>query len=128
MTVRRPASGLEEDAEVLVEQDVGVEHDRAPGHLPRAVDLAQHVLAATGEELMIRIQASSRGSRSRRFPRIDQGEAAARKIPDIAGCELSAGDTGGRRDLRIEGLDRSAFTTATGDDLSVMDGRRFVER
>src|ERR1700730_10824927 len=49
-------SDLEEHAEVLVEQDVGVEHDRAPPHLPRAVHLAQQILAATGEELMIRLQ------------------------------------------------------------------------
>src|SRR6266446_2280200 len=47
---------LEEDAEVLVEQDVGVEHDRAAPHLPRAVHLAQQILAATGEKLMIRLQ------------------------------------------------------------------------
>src|SRR5689334_11291815 len=47
---------LEEDAEVLVEQDVGVEDDRAPGHFPRALYIAQHILAATGEELMIRLQ------------------------------------------------------------------------
>src|SRR6266700_2233760 len=32
---------LEEDAQVLVEEDVGVEHDRAPGHLPCAIHLAQ---------------------------------------------------------------------------------------
>src|ERR1700738_3531418 len=50
------SSDLEEDAEVLVEQDVGVEHDRAPPHLPRAVHLPQHVLAATGEELMIGLE------------------------------------------------------------------------
>src|SRR6266478_2502496 len=47
---------LEEDAEVLVEEDVGVEHDRAPGHLPCAIHLAQQILAAAGEELMIRLQ------------------------------------------------------------------------
>ena len=47
---------LEKHAEVFVEQDVGVEPDRAPSHLPRAVHLPQHVLAATGEELMIRLQ------------------------------------------------------------------------
>src|SRR6266571_1254041 len=51
-----PRITLEEDAEVLVEEDVGVEDDRAPGHLPRAVRLAQHILAATGKELMIRLQ------------------------------------------------------------------------
>ena len=47
---------LEEDAEVLVEEDVGVEHDRAPGHFPRAVHLAQQILATTGEQLMIGLQ------------------------------------------------------------------------
>src|SRR2546429_8885180 len=53
---RRNWRELEEDAEVLVEQDVGVEDDRAPGHLPRAVHLAQQILAAAGEELMICLQ------------------------------------------------------------------------
>jgi hypothetical protein len=47
---------LEEDAEVLVEQDVGVEHDRAHPHLPCAVRPPQQILTATGEELMIRLQ------------------------------------------------------------------------
>src|ERR1051326_8139301 len=49
-------NGLEEDAEVLVEKHVGVEHDRAPRHLPRAVHLAQHILAAAGKKLGIRLQ------------------------------------------------------------------------
>jgi len=52
---------LEEGGEVLVEDDVGVEHDRAPPHLPHAVPLAQHVLATAGEELMTRLQVRARG-------------------------------------------------------------------
>jgi hypothetical protein len=47
-------SALEEDAEVLVEQHVGVEHDRAHRHFSRAVYLSQYFLAATEEKLMIR--------------------------------------------------------------------------
>jgi hypothetical protein len=47
---------LQKDAEVIIEQDVGVEHDRAPGDLPRAVHLAQHMLAAAGDELVIRLK------------------------------------------------------------------------
>ena len=43
-------SDLQEDAEVLVEEDVGVEHDCAPPHLPRAVQ----VLAVAEEELVNR--------------------------------------------------------------------------
>src|SRR5258708_26176035 len=42
---------LEEDAEVLVEEDVGVEDDRAPCHFPRPSHLAQHILAIAGEQL-----------------------------------------------------------------------------
>jgi len=53
---------LQEDAEVLVEQDVGVEHNRAAPHPPRAVHLAQQILAATGEELMIRLQVRTRNA------------------------------------------------------------------
>jgi hypothetical protein len=34
------------------QQDVVVEHDRAPGHLLCAIHLPQYVLAATGAELM----------------------------------------------------------------------------
>ena len=45
--------GLKEDAEVFVEEDVGVEHDRALRHLPGTLDLAQQILAAAGEELVI---------------------------------------------------------------------------
>src|ERR1700730_1036953 len=52
----RSKTPLQEDAEVFVEEDVGVGPDRAPPHFPRAVDLAQHVVAATGEELVIRLQ------------------------------------------------------------------------
>jgi hypothetical protein len=40
---------LEKDAEVLVEEHVGVEHDGAPGYLLGAVDLTQKVLAAKPE-------------------------------------------------------------------------------
>jgi hypothetical protein len=55
-TVRAAFDPLGEDAEIFVEQDIGVEHDRALGHLPRAVHFPQQILAATGEELMIRLQ------------------------------------------------------------------------
>src|SRR6266446_5885127 len=59
-TVRNPSrslSGLlQEDAEVLVEEDVGVEEDGALRDLPRAVHPAQHVLAAPGQELVVRLQ------------------------------------------------------------------------
>jgi hypothetical protein len=41
---------------VLTLEDVGVEHDRASGHRPRAVHLPQQILAAAGQELMIRLQ------------------------------------------------------------------------
>src|SRR5438132_10813912 len=51
---------LEEDAEVLVGEDVGVEHDRAPR--PRSVHLPQHVLAVTGEELVIRLHMGALGA------------------------------------------------------------------
>src|SRR5271169_3051035 len=47
------AATLQEDAEVLVERDVGVEDDRVPRYLPGPLHLAQQILAATGEELMI---------------------------------------------------------------------------
>src|SRR5207248_5480828 len=47
---------LQKNAEVLVEEDVGVEQDRALGHLPPAGNLPQHVLAGAGEELVIRLQ------------------------------------------------------------------------
>src|ERR1700730_5007184 len=47
---------LEKDAEVLVQEDVGVEEDGALRDLPGAVDPAQHVLAAPGQELVIRFQ------------------------------------------------------------------------
>ena len=62
--------------------------------------------------------AGPRWSRSHRVPRIHQSEAAAREIPHIAGRELGAGDTGCRCDLRIEGLDGPAFTSARGDSMS----------
>src|SRR4029077_7160925 len=51
-----PLDGLEEDAQVLVEQNVGIEHDRAPGDLPSAVHPAQHVLATAGEDLVVGLQ------------------------------------------------------------------------
>ena len=36
-----------------VEQEVGVEYDRVPSHLPDPVDLAQHTLAAAGGAPML---------------------------------------------------------------------------
>jgi hypothetical protein len=47
---------LEEDAEVLVAQHVGVEHDRAPRDLPRAPHLTQRVLATTREEVVVALE------------------------------------------------------------------------
>jgi hypothetical protein len=47
------ARPFEEDAEVFVEEDVGVEDDRAPGDLSCAVHIALQILAAAGEELVI---------------------------------------------------------------------------
>src|SRR6516225_6271030 len=49
----RWTSLMQKDAEILVERDAGVEDDRAPPHLPRAVLLTHHVLAAAGEQLII---------------------------------------------------------------------------
>jgi len=54
-------------------------------------------------------------------PRIDQDEAASREIRHIAGRQF--GDAGHRGDLDVKGLDRSALTTAGGDDLGVVGGR-----
>src|SRR5262249_25959799 len=52
----RPEPPSKKDTEVLVEEDVRVEDDRAPGHLPVAVDGSQDVLAEAGEELVVRLQ------------------------------------------------------------------------
>ena len=117
-----------EDAKVLVEEHIGVGDDVASRYLPRAVHLVQHVGATTGEELLIRLQVRPAAVPLCRFPRIDQSKGAAREIADITGRELCAGNSSRRGDLRIEGLDRPALTTARGDDLGVMDGRLFVER
>src|SRR5262249_19697868 len=47
---------LKKDAEVFVQEHVGVEEDGALGDLPGAVHAAQHVFAAPGQELVIRFQ------------------------------------------------------------------------
>src|ERR1700730_1044074 len=89
--VNEPAAGLKKYAEVLVEQDVGVEHDRAPLYLPRAVHLAQHVLAATGEELMIRLQ--MRAVHQKRGLRLDLAVLQPRRL------EIADQVTGARRGI-----------------------------
>ncbi|HEX3418372.1 MAG TPA: alpha/beta hydrolase [Stellaceae bacterium] len=44
---------LEEDAELIVEQDVGVEHDRAPRHLPCSSAYTQDLAGIQAPVLLI---------------------------------------------------------------------------
>ena len=45
--------GLQEDAEVFVQQHIGVENGRSTGDLPGAFNPAQHIFAAAGQQLVV---------------------------------------------------------------------------
>jgi hypothetical protein len=93
----------EKHAEVFVEEDVGVEDDRAPRDLPRAVHLPQRILAATGEVRMIRLQV--RAVDQKRGPRLDFAVFQRRRLAiadQVAGARrgiLGPGDPGEGRYL-----------------------------